>query len=97
VLQQSATKLGISSEALSRALQMLRAGTDYGFLRTSKAFDRERQRADEDLAFTSTHDALTVRHQLSAAQLAAVVGFVSGDERSADRHHLADGRLRRHG
>jgi len=59
VLQQSAAELHLSSDALSRALQMLQSGTDYGFLRMSKAFDRERQRADEDLAFTSTHDGLT--------------------------------------
>jgi diguanylate cyclase (GGDEF)-like protein len=59
VLQQSAAELHLPSDALSRALQMLQTGTDYGFLRMSKAFDRERQRADEDLAFTSTHDGLT--------------------------------------
>jgi hypothetical protein len=39
VLQESATELHVSLEALSRALQMLQIGTDYGFLRTSKAFD----------------------------------------------------------
>jgi diguanylate cyclase (GGDEF)-like protein len=59
VLQQSATELHVSSEVLSRALQLLQVGTDYGFLRTSKAFDRERQHADEQIAFTSTHDQLT--------------------------------------
>jgi hypothetical protein len=59
VLRQSATELHISSDVLSRAVQMLQVATDYGFLRTSKAFDSERQRADEDLAFTSTHDGLT--------------------------------------
>jgi diguanylate cyclase (GGDEF)-like protein len=59
VLRQSASELHISSEVLARALQMLQTGTDYGFLRMSKAFDCERQLADENLAFTSTHDALT--------------------------------------
>jgi diguanylate cyclase (GGDEF)-like protein len=59
VLQQSATELHLSSEGLSRALHILQLGTDYGFLRTSEAFDSERQRADEDVAFTSTHDQLT--------------------------------------
>jgi diguanylate cyclase (GGDEF)-like protein len=59
VLQRSALELRVSSEALSRAQQILQAGTDYGFLRTSKAFDSERERVDEDVAFTSTHDQLT--------------------------------------
>ena len=59
VLQQSATELRVSSEALSRALSILQVGTDYGFLRTSEAFDSERERVDEDVAFTSTHDLLT--------------------------------------
>jgi diguanylate cyclase (GGDEF)-like protein len=59
VLQQSAMELRVSSEALSRALRILQLGTDYGFLRTAEAFDSERQRADEDVAFTSTHDQLT--------------------------------------
>jgi diguanylate cyclase (GGDEF)-like protein len=59
VLQQSAMELHVSSEGLSRALHILQLGTDYGFLRTSEAFDSERQRADADVAFTSTHDQLT--------------------------------------
>jgi diguanylate cyclase (GGDEF)-like protein len=59
VLQQSAVELRVSPEALARAQQILQAGTDYGFLRTSKAFDSERERVDEDVAFTSTHDQLT--------------------------------------
>ena len=59
LLQQSAMELHVSSEALSRALHILQVGTDYGFLRTSKAFDSERQRVDEDVAFSSTHDQLT--------------------------------------
>jgi diguanylate cyclase (GGDEF)-like protein len=59
VLQRGATDLHVPAEALSRALQMLQTGTDYGFLRTAKAFDSERKRADEDIAFTSTHDELT--------------------------------------
>jgi diguanylate cyclase (GGDEF)-like protein len=59
VLQQSAAESHVSSEALSQALRILQIGTDYGFLRTSKAFDSERKRVDEDVAFTSTHDQLT--------------------------------------
>jgi diguanylate cyclase (GGDEF)-like protein len=59
VLQESAAELHVSPGALSRALQILQIGTDYGFLRTSKVFDSERQRADEHLEFTSTHDELT--------------------------------------
>jgi diguanylate cyclase (GGDEF)-like protein len=47
------------SGALSRALDILQTGTDYGFLRTSKAFDSERERVDEHVAFFSTHDQLT--------------------------------------
>jgi diguanylate cyclase (GGDEF)-like protein len=58
-LRHGASELHVSAETLSQALQMLQVGTDYGFLRTSKAFDSERERADQHVAFTSTHDQLT--------------------------------------
>jgi diguanylate cyclase (GGDEF)-like protein len=59
VLQQSATELGVSSEALSQALGMLQQGLEFGFVQISKSFDSERERTDEELAFVATHDALT--------------------------------------
>ncbi len=59
VLQQSATQLSVSPEALSHAMHMLQVGLEYGFIRMSKSFDNERQRTDEELAFITTHDALT--------------------------------------
>jgi diguanylate cyclase (GGDEF)-like protein len=59
VLQRSGAELHVSSEVLSESLCILQMATDYGFLRTSKAVDSERQRVDEDVAFTSTHDQLT--------------------------------------
>jgi diguanylate cyclase (GGDEF)-like protein len=59
VLRQSAMELHVSSGVLTRALHLLQVGTDYGFLRASTAFDSERRRVDEDVAFTSTHDQLT--------------------------------------
>jgi diguanylate cyclase (GGDEF)-like protein len=59
VLQQSATELGLSAEALSQALGMLQQGLEFGFVQISKSFDSERRRTDEELAFVATHDALT--------------------------------------
>jgi len=59
VLQQSAAQLDVSSGALSQALDMLQLGLEFGFIQVSKAFDSERERTDEELAFMSTHDALT--------------------------------------
>jgi diguanylate cyclase (GGDEF)-like protein len=59
VLEQSAARLGLSSEALSQALRMLQAGLEFGFIQISKSFDSERQRTDEELAFIATHDRLT--------------------------------------
>jgi diguanylate cyclase (GGDEF)-like protein len=59
VLQQCAPELGVSPEALSRALGMLQQGLEFGFVQISKSFDSERERTDEELAFVATHDALT--------------------------------------
>ena len=59
VLQDSSAKLGTSAEALSQALQMLQQGLEFGFVQISEAFDDERKRTDDDLAFLSTHDTLT--------------------------------------
>ena len=59
VLQQSAAQLDVSSEALAHAMQMLQVGLEFGFIQMSKSFDDERQRTDEDLAFMTSHDALT--------------------------------------
>ena len=44
VLQQSASQMDVSSEALSRALQMLQQGLEFGFIQISKSFDSERER-----------------------------------------------------
>jgi diguanylate cyclase (GGDEF)-like protein len=59
VLQQSSAELDTCSEALSQALNMLQQGLEFGFVQISQSFDSERERTDDDLAFMSTHDALT--------------------------------------
>lgn len=59
VLHQSAADLDTSPAALPQALYMLQQGLEFGFVQISESFDSERQRTDEDLAFMSTHDALT--------------------------------------
>jgi len=66
VLQQSATELGSSPEALSQALSMLQLSLEFSNLRMCECFEIERRRTDqelarrdEELAFLATHDALT--------------------------------------
>jgi diguanylate cyclase (GGDEF)-like protein len=66
VLCDSATHLGISPKALSRALAMVQLTLDVTLVRMSEVFETERQRTDEELArrqeelaFMATHDALT--------------------------------------
>jgi diguanylate cyclase (GGDEF)-like protein len=59
VLGQSAAELQVSPVALSKAVHMLQQGLDFGFLQIAKAFDGERARTDDELAFMSTHEALT--------------------------------------
>jgi diguanylate cyclase (GGDEF)-like protein len=59
VLRQSSAELETSPESLAQALSMLQQGLEFGFVQISQAFDSERQRTDDDLAFMATHDALT--------------------------------------
>ncbi len=59
VLEQCAVQLELSPQALARALSMLQAGLELGFIQISNAFDDARQRTDEELAFMATHDELT--------------------------------------
>jgi diguanylate cyclase (GGDEF)-like protein len=66
VLQESATQLVLSSEALSQALNILQLSLEFSLLRMCECFEAERQRTDEELArreeelgFLATHDALT--------------------------------------
>jgi diguanylate cyclase (GGDEF)-like protein len=66
VLQEGATQLAVSSEALSQALNILQLSLEFSLLRMCECFESERQRTDEELArreeelgFLATHDALT--------------------------------------
>ena len=66
VLQESATELAVSSEALAQALNILQLSLEFSLLRMCECFESERQRTDEELArreeelgFLATHDALT--------------------------------------
>jgi diguanylate cyclase (GGDEF)-like protein len=59
VLCDSATHLGVSPKALSRAQAMVQLTLDVTLVRMSEVFETERQRADEELAFIATHDTLT--------------------------------------
>jgi diguanylate cyclase (GGDEF)-like protein len=66
VLQESATQLEVSPEALSEARNILQLSLEFSLLRMSECFESERQRTDEELArreeelsFLATHDGLT--------------------------------------
>jgi diguanylate cyclase (GGDEF)-like protein len=73
VLRESAAELGVSQEALSKALAMVQLGLDVSLVRMCENSETERQRTDEELArrqeelerrqeelaFMATHDALT--------------------------------------
>src|SRR3984957_9485479 len=66
VLQESATELAVSSDALAQALNILQLSLEFSLLRMCECFESERQRTDEELArreeelgFLATHDALT--------------------------------------
>ena len=59
VLQQSAARLDVSSEALSQALNILQLSLEFGLTRMSKSFDTERGRTEDELAFMATHHELT--------------------------------------
>jgi diguanylate cyclase (GGDEF)-like protein len=66
VLRECAAQLGVSAEALSRALNMLQLSLEFSLLRVCECFEKERERTDqelerreEELAFLATHDPLT--------------------------------------
>jgi diguanylate cyclase (GGDEF)-like protein len=66
VLQESATQLDVSPEALSEAMNILQLSLEFSLLRMCECFETERQRTDEELmrreeelSFLATHDALT--------------------------------------
>jgi diguanylate cyclase (GGDEF)-like protein len=66
VLRDCATTLGVSQEALDRALNMLQLSLELSILKVCECFEREREQTDEqlarreeELAFLATHDPLT--------------------------------------
>jgi len=66
VLQESATQLDTSPEALAQALNILQLSLEFSLLRMCECFETERQRTEEELtrreeelSFLATHDALT--------------------------------------
>ena len=59
VLQESATELDSSAQALSQALSILQLSLEFSLVRMCECFEAERQRTDEELAFLATHDPLT--------------------------------------
>jgi diguanylate cyclase (GGDEF)-like protein len=66
VLRECATRLGVSDDALTQALNMLQLSLELSLLGVCECFERERQRTDEELArreqelaFLATHDPLT--------------------------------------
>ncbi len=59
VLQESATELDSSAQALSQALSILQLSLEFSLVRMCECFEAERKRTDEELAFLATHDPLT--------------------------------------
>ncbi len=59
VLHDSAKELGVGAEVLSLALAALQRTLDITLIQVGEFFESERHRADEQLAFLATHDALT--------------------------------------
>jgi diguanylate cyclase (GGDEF)-like protein len=66
VMRECAATLGVSQEALDRALNMLQLSLELSILKVCECFERERERTDEELArreeelaFLATHDPLT--------------------------------------
>jgi len=59
VLHESARELGVGAEAVSVALAALQRTLDITLIQVGEFFESERHRADEQLAFLATHDALT--------------------------------------
>ena len=59
VLHESAKELGVGADVLSLALAALQRTLDITLIQVGEFFESERHRADEQLAFLATHDALT--------------------------------------
>ncbi len=59
VANESATELQLHPAVLSEALRMLQRSLDATLVRMCECFESERRRADEELTFMATHDALT--------------------------------------
>jgi len=59
VLHESAKELGVGAEVLSLALAALQRTLDITLIQVGEFFESERHRADQELAFMATHDALT--------------------------------------
>ncbi len=59
VAHESATELQLPPAVLSEALRMLQRSLDVTLVRMCECFESERRRADEELTFMATHDALT--------------------------------------
>ena len=66
VLRESATRLDVSPDGLSQALNMVQLSLEFSLLRMCECFETERRRTDEqlarredELAFLATHDPLT--------------------------------------
>jgi diguanylate cyclase (GGDEF)-like protein len=66
ILRDSAEQLGIDSETLSQALNILQLALEFSLVRMCECFEAERRRTDEELArrgeelaFLATHDPLT--------------------------------------
>jgi diguanylate cyclase (GGDEF)-like protein len=59
VLHESAKELGVGAEVISLALAALQRTLDITLIQVGEFFESERHRADEELAFLATHDALT--------------------------------------
>lgn len=57
--EDSAGRLELSAQALSQVRAMLQRSLEVTILRVCEAFEAERRRADEELTFQATHDALT--------------------------------------
>ncbi len=59
VASDSAAQLGLPPAVLSEALRMLQRSLDVTLVRMCECFESERRRADQELTFMATHDALT--------------------------------------
>jgi diguanylate cyclase (GGDEF)-like protein len=59
VLEVRASALGVSREALERAIAMAQKTLDVTNVRLGECFEGERRKMDEELAFRATHDTLT--------------------------------------